>query len=135
MSETTLFPDFEPVAVIPEPEPVEKLSADRRRTLRQREAVGRGVHPLTRQKVSDDPAARCGNCRFRAVMPYRNRSYAKCAWVPPDWSAETYERLGPPRISHSAASDVRAWWPGCRDHEWGDPKLSPDAARSGPSET
>jgi hypothetical protein len=34
-----------------------------------------------------------------------------------------------PRVAHSASSDVRAWWPGCSDHEFGDPAVSDDAAR------
>lgn len=46
--------------------------------------------------------------------------------------AADYERAGPPRVSSGAATDVRAWWSACADHEWGDPGLSPDAARCVP---
>jgi hypothetical protein len=122
----TLFPDLAPVP-LPEPEPA--LSADRRRTLRQRADVTAGRHPLTRGKLTDDPGATCGNCRFRELVDHHRRTYPKCYWVPGSYSADDYVRLGPPRRSNSASSDVRAWWPGCADHEWGDPKLSADAAR------
>lgn len=122
----SLFPDLIPVP-IPEPVPVEKLSADRRRTLRQRADVERGRHPLTGSRLAADPDANCGNCRFRAVVGWHNRSYPKCFYEPANWDVEKMK--GWPRVSHSSASDVRAWWPGCTDHEWGDPKLSPDAAR------
>jgi hypothetical protein len=116
----TLFPDLEPVP-LPEPEPVEKLSADRRRTLRQHADVERGRHPLTGGRLAADPDAKCGNCAHRHVYGHHDRSYPKCTYGD-----------GMPRATHSAASDVRAWWPGCTDHEWGDPKLSPDAARCRP---
>lgn len=124
----TLFPDLAPVAV-PEVEPVEKLSADRRRTLRQRADIERGRHPLTGSRLAADADARCGNCRFRTVVAWHNRSYPKCFFEPAGWDVE---RMGWPRVTHSAASDVRAWWPGCTDHEWGEPKLSPDAMRGRP---
>jgi hypothetical protein len=52
-------------------------------------------------------------------MPARRRTYAKCVID----EAKQY-----PRVSHGAGTDVRAWWPACKDHEWGDP-LSDDAAR------
>ncbi len=114
----TLFPDLDfPAAPRLDP----GLSADRRRTLRQRAAVDAGRHPLTGGRLADDPAAKCGNCAYRQLIQHHDRTYPKCV-------VDGYERL-----SHSAASDVRAWWPGCPRHEWGDPKLSPDAARSGPA--
>ena len=122
--------DIEPIA-LPAPEPVERLSADRRRTLRQRSDVERGIHPLTGFRIHDDPDRTCGNCRFREVLRYHRRGYPKCLH-PGAMGADEYEKYGPPRVSHSASTDVRAWWPGCRDHEWGDPKLSPDAARHVP---
>lgn len=117
----TLFPDLIPLELVP-PEPVEKLSADRRRTLRQRADVERGRHPLTGGRLIDDQSAKCGNCRFRVLFGHHDRAYPKCT-----------HGDGAPRATHSASSDVRAWWPGCTDHEYGDPKLSPDAARSGPA--
>ena len=121
-----------------EPEPVEKVSTERRRTLRQLDALRAGTHPLGMlPKIlpghlplhPDAPAAddrdatgaRCGNCRFRQVLAYHNRSYAKCTF------GRTEDRPAP-RISHGTATDVRAWWPACRDWELGDQQL-PDAMR------
>lgn len=119
MSETeTLFPDLD----MPPVEQPEKLSADRRRTQRQRDAVARGVHPLTGSPLADEPEAKCGNCRFRELFDHHNKSYPKCTYGD-----------GLVRVTHSASSDVRAWWPGCSQHEWGDTGLSPDAMRSGPA--
>lgn len=124
--------DMEPTVVA---EPVEKLSADRRRTLRQKTDIANGIHPLTRLRVHDDPARYCGNCVFRRAFDYHNRRYLKCVWTPPTWSAEQVETAMPPRMSHSASTDVRNWWPGCRDHEYGDPRVSDDAARWVPGDT
>lgn len=121
---TDVLFDMDPIIV----EPAEKLSADRRRTLRQKADVARGIHPLTGRRILDDPERTCGNCSWRQVLTYHNRSYPKCLY-PGGRGADDYEKFGPPRMSHSAASDVRAWWPGCPDHELGDPRLSPDAAR------
>ena len=145
-----LFAGFEPPP-LPEPEP--ELSADQRRTRRQAENVAAGIHPLTRGPLhplasrhrgatspKSDPFT-CGSCYFRESLGYHNRSYAKCCLPGPErvyrkgedgnWRWETVE--GTPRATHSAASDVRAWWPACRDYSPGD-ALSPDAARHIPSE-
>lgn len=76
------------------------LSADRRRTLRQRADVDRGVHPLTGEPTRPDLGT-CGDCALRRVGQHHDKRYAKC------W------RDGGVLASHSAASDVRAWWPAC----------------------
>lgn len=98
--------DMAPVA-LPPTEPVEKISNDRRRTLRQKADVAKGIHPLTRRRVHPDASRTCGSCRFREVIGHHSRSYPKCTFGDPTM----------PRATHSAASDVRAWWPGCGDHE------------------
>lgn len=130
--EDALF-DLDPAAVRA-PEPVEEISADRRRTIRQAAALARGVHPLasplgwplslhTEAAPADDrkaPGRRCGNCRFRQQDLWHDQTFAKCL------HGET--KTTTPRLSHSAATDIRAWWPACRDHEPGAPKL-PDAMR------
>lgn len=98
------------------PEPVEKLSADRRRTIRQRQAIANGVHPLASPLgihllIHADETRTCGSCAFRHNgNPGNGRSYPKCLWRPGDTG-------GYPRVTGGAATDVRAWWPACRDHE------------------
>ena len=107
MTELALF-DIEP---IPTPEPAEKLSADRRRTMRQHADVERGIHPITQRRVHPDSARTCGTCVFRQLLHGGSRSYPKCTFP----TAEV--GTGPlPRVTSSAASDIRAWWPGCSDH-------------------
>ena len=101
------------------PVDVTKLSAGRRLTLRQKRDIGVGRHPLTAGPLHVEPGRQCGNCFFRQLIQHRSRNYPKCwAW--------------PNLVTRGPASDIRAWWPGCTAHEWGDPRLSPDAARSGP---
>jgi len=112
----SLFPDI-PESATPARE---EVSAGRRLTLRQCADVAAGRHPLTGGRLTSDPDARCGNCRFRELLGYHKRRWPKCT--------VEYGR----EMTHGAATDVRAWWPGCTLHEWGDPKLSPDAARSRP---
>lgn len=118
---------------VPEPP---KLSADARRTQRQLEVLAAGYHPLAKTKLHSEaapfadrsaPGRRCGNCRFREVLGYRHNSFPKCMF-PGDLGADDFEALGPPRVTHGVASDVRAWWPACADHTYGD-GLSVDAAR------
>jgi hypothetical protein len=112
------------------------LSPNRRRTARQRDALQRGLHPLSlvlrvghylalhdEAAPADDPKAagrRCGNCRFRRRVAHEAGTFPKCLFGA---GAE-----GAPRVTHGAGTDVRAWWPACRDHEPGDPNL-PDAMR------
>jgi hypothetical protein len=118
----------------PSPATPEKLSADRARTERQRLAITAGRHPLENvwptyrhpetkglaYERTDEKGRphTCGSCRFRQVLAWHNRSYAKCV-----------QGDDAPRATHGAASDVRAWWPGCTKYEAGDGALSPDAAR------
>ncbi|WP_157251088.1 hypothetical protein [Nonomuraea typhae] len=120
----------------PRPPAPERESATVRRTRRQAEQLARGIHPLAGRGLHeqaapaddrDEVGRRCGNCRWRRTLNYRSGSYPKCVH-PGTRSAEDYEVLGPPRAAHSEASDCRAWWPACRDHEPGDPRL-PDAMR------
>ncbi len=118
--------DADPAPALPPPEP---LSPDRRRTLRQHQAVENGVHPLAlvfgpAVRVHSDPARRCGNCRHRC--PSGAHAYPKCLLgyqrteLPPDdhrrRSGQTHA-VSMPRVSSGAATDVRAWWPACTDHE------------------
>lgn len=95
------------------PDPLAGLSPDRRRTLRQRADVERGIHPLTRGKARPD-LGNCGTCAHRVLQLHYDRTYPKC------------ER-GP--RSSGAATDVRRWWPACDRYEPGDNAVGPDAAR------
>jgi len=106
-----------PLPGIPEPEP--PVSADRRRTRRQRAAIAAGRHPLTGGNTRPELGT-CGDCAHRTLMGWHDRTYPKCD-------------LGP--ISHGSATDVRAWWPACGRHEPGDPRMGPDAARWTPDRT
>jgi hypothetical protein len=83
----------------PAPEP--RLSADRRRTLRQREQIDRGHHPLTGTRTRPD-LGNCGTCSHRFLQEHHGKSYAKCD-------------AGP--RSSGAATDIRRWWPACSRYE------------------
>lgn len=133
VTDVPLFPGFEPPPVV-ETEP---LSADRRRTKRQADLIAIGRHPLTGGAIhslasrhrdasspKDDPFT-CGSCYFRNVEKDHDRSYPKC-WLPAADCGADKPRY--PRVSHSAASDVRAWWPACPEYVPGD-SISSDAAR------
>ncbi|GII88239.1 hypothetical protein Ssi03_62290 [Sphaerisporangium siamense] len=116
-----------PEGADPVPRPA-KESPTVRRTKRQAALLAVGSHPLSAvlsrrlplhpeaAPVGDDRQAegrRCGNCAFRQALHSGARSYPKCL---AGWQEGS--RHPPPRATHSEASDVRAWWPACRDHEW-----------------
>jgi hypothetical protein len=115
---------------------VEADTPGRRRTLRQRALIAGGVHPLTGRsrpvlKLHPEEGRRCGNCRFRELALHYDYRYPKCFWTG-SLGPEELHKHGHPRVTHGEATDVRAWWPACTDHEYGDPQLSSDAFRSGP---
>lgn len=121
------------VALAPDAEPGEKLSADRKRTRRQAQAVARGVHPLAlpglrvrmhpdadpdRTATSDNAAARplrCGTCRWRELVGGHSRSFPKCLYGAGTWPNGKVKVASAPRYSAGGATDVRAWWPACTD--------------------
>ncbi|MFG3439900.1 hypothetical protein ACGF0J_21855 [Nonomuraea sp. NPDC047897] len=94
-------------------------SADRARTRRQRELLAAGRHPLTavltrplrlhaEAAPADDrqaPGRRCGGCRFRQTSGW---GFPKCMFG---------DGI---RASRGAATDCRAWWPACVDHQGDD---------------
>lgn len=117
MDDLALFDGPEPA----QPDPDE--SEQRGRTRRQRGLLAAGQHPLTLVLTRplrlhaeaapadprDAPGRRCGNCVFRrALSAYSGKSYPKCTFG--DGA----------RVSHGGATDCRAWWGGCVDHEWRD---------------
>lgn len=114
MTEPALFevpPELLHAHLAPEPE---KLSADRRRTLRQRRDVNAGRHPLTETPTHPELGT-CGDCRFRAAIAGHTKSYPKCLWERDEVDDSTPRRYRWPRVTSGAASDVRAWWPACGD--------------------
>ncbi len=130
-------PECEIVLPGPVPDPYVGLSADRRRTLRRLETLAAGYHPVAKLPLHDEAAPvgdrraegrRCGSCRFRAVLPYHRTSFPKCLH-PENLGADEFELVGYPRVTHGAGTDVQAWLPACRDHSYGEPRLSEDAAR------
>lgn len=95
---------------VPASEPAEQLSAGRRLTIRQRALIEAGIHPITKRRLHDDPLRKCGNCAFRSTgNPQNGRSFPKCLYGKTGF--------GYPRATRGAASDVRAWWPACTEHE------------------
>ncbi|RCG27207.1 hypothetical protein DQ384_26165 [Sphaerisporangium album] len=97
----------------PEPTPPAPQESDTvRRTRRQAEMLAAGIHPLSallsvqlrlhpEAAPHDDrtaPGRRCGTCQSRYL---NHRNFPKC-------------RL---RATSSEASDCRAWWPACVDHQ------------------
>jgi hypothetical protein len=93
-------PELELFRVDPaEPEP--KLSADRRRTLRQHAQVAAGVHPLMGGQPFPELGT-CGTCRHRDLYRGGARSWPKC------------DLRG---ITHGPGTDCRASWPACSRYE------------------
>lgn len=80
--------------------------------------------PLESSRLGPPPPVRCLRCRHVLA----DCSYAKCTF-PGDYEPEWIEKHGPPRVTHGAGTDVRAWWPACVDYSPGDGRVSPDAAR------
>jgi hypothetical protein len=112
---------FDMDAAVPA-EPEKPLSRDRRRTLRQKQALEHGQHPLgllgagLRLHPEAPPAAdrhapgpRCGGC---LLLERNSWGYLKCTrgrsagWGTPSGRRGPYETA-------SGATDMRAWWPGC----------------------
>ena len=133
MTELTLF-DVAPAQVVPESP---KLNPDQRRRQLQMEKLAAGYHPITGMKLhpqaaaADDrtaPGRRCGTCRFREVLSYHNKTWPKCL-NPGSRGADEIELIGPPLVTHGAATDCRSWFPACVDHSYADRALSDDAAR------
>lgn len=120
MTDAALF-DLPDGAVIPAvaAAPAEKLSADRRRTIRQAATLAKGWHPLgdrlhSEAAPADDrgaPGRRCATCQFRTLFG----KWPKC----------TVDGLRSLRMTHGPATDCRAWWPACARYA---PEAVADAA-------
>lgn len=79
------------------------VSAGRRLTLRQKRDVEAGRHPLAPGATYPERGT-CGDCLFRQIEKHNDYRFAKC-------------HAPGVRNAHSAATDVRAWWPACSKWE------------------
>ncbi len=115
--------DMEPAAGT---DPQEKLSRDRRRAIRQKQALEHGQHPLgllgaqLRLHPDAPPAGdrkasgpRCGNCVFSVRNAW---DFIKCTRGRSGEIGTPSFRRGPFERA-SGATDLRAWWPGCERWE------------------
>lgn len=82
------------------PPPPEPLSADRRRTQRNRELLQGGIHPATHRPLLAGWGYTCADCAHAEYHSRGARAHWKCRC----------HRLG---LSHSSASDIRVSWPAC----------------------
>lgn len=111
MSPPTLFDDVggQPAALTERGAP---LSADQRRTQRQRRDVELGKHPLTGEQTRPDLGT-CGTCALRS-NEFSPHGYPKCT------RGAQHEHRAPrpgPYMTRGAATDCRAWWPACPSHQ------------------
>lgn len=92
---------FDPNPYTEDPPPTpEKLSADRKRTIRNRAMLDRGMHPTTKVALANNNRT-CASCKH-CVPHTRNRTWWKCKLVPP---------------THGPSSDTRQSWPACIKYE------------------
>jgi hypothetical protein len=117
--EATLFEVPDDAYLIPPPP--ENLTRGERR---QRLVAGRilaGDHPLGKgirvhpdaDRTRSGQGLTCGSCRFRRIVGGGNRSYPKC--LLPITYSDGSQRF--PRNTGCESSDVRKWWPACRDYQ------------------
>lgn len=100
------------------PEPARDDTPEKRRRARQLARIRNGYHPLGGTLKLHDQADRdavpyegrdlpyrCGTCAFRVLVGGHARDFPKCA------------KGDGIRVTNGPASDVKAWWPACRDYE------------------
>jgi hypothetical protein len=76
----------------------EKLSADRRRTLRNQQMLFRGIHPVTRVGLLRAVGGfTCGDCEHHVQVGGHAKTYHKCLR----------------NKTSGAATDIRVSWPAC----------------------
>lgn len=73
------------------------LSRDRRRTVRRRQALEAGMHPLIGLPLADNGET-CGSCNHHRALRHNRRVYHKCALV---------------GDSRGPGTDLRIGWPAC----------------------
>ena len=82
---------------VPEMESPEKISADRKRTMRHHAALERGEHPLMGGPMRQRPGETCGTCDHHVMQGGVAGTFHKCAL----------------RNTGGPATDIRVSWPGC----------------------
>jgi hypothetical protein len=77
-------------------------------------ATGLKLHPdAVRDPDDRTTGPRCGGCLYATPAGWHNRRYRKCSiGMPPGGTLDDA-----PRAAHSEASDLRMWWPACRDYQ------------------
>lgn len=85
---------------VPEVPEQATLSRDQRLTVRRRELLAAGRHPLRGDPLTDVEDAICGNCKYLDAHGHNLRTYYKCG-------------LRPHEVTFGAATDLRVSWPGC----------------------
>lgn len=119
MPDEALF-DVPAEAYLVPPEP-ENLTRGEKRKRLVAKRIANGEHPLGRPvylhpdasregTFFDGQGPRCGGCKFRVIVEHNTRSYPKC-WYP---DVDSYPH---PRDSGCESSDIRRWWPACRQYE------------------
>lgn len=96
MSKDSGLFDPEPFAVAPSAE--EKISADRKRTVKRQQLLERGIHPATKTKVVSNGET-CKSCSHSVKVDDR--------W----WKCELVS------FSRGPGSDIRVGWPACEKWE------------------
>lgn len=98
--------------------PPEQLSRSERRKRLIDSRIAKGIHPLGYLPLHPHAAIErggdgltCGTCRYRVSRSYGGKPYPKCNF--PGFSA----RDPYPRDTRSESSDIRAWWPACKDYK------------------
>jgi hypothetical protein len=102
------------------PPPPENLTRGEKRQRLIAKRIATGEHPLGYPVMLHDESSRdigdrasgprCGQCKFRVLLTHHDRTYPKC-WYP---DVDKYPHT---RDSHCDSSDIRAWWPACRQFE------------------
>lgn len=81
--------------------------------------IAQGMHPLAYLPLHPEAAVErggdgltCGTCRYRVNRSYGGKPYPKCHLPTVIGDRTTY-----PRDTRSESSDIRAWWPACKDYK------------------
>ena len=100
------------------PEPEQLTRGEKRKRLVEKR-IAQGTHPLgyvplhpdaPRERDGDGP--RCGSCQFRVLLSHHDKTYPKC-----HFPSQRGDKVIHPRDTGCESSDIRAWWPACRDFQ------------------